>query len=340
MIFNVRSTDSRRPCQNLWELRGFDPRPVGADEGVARQRQTCHPREGREPVQPAKADVPPRWHFLPILPVACRAQRSCLANEWPTNDQWHDRRTWRSCHLPGTSLSGWPDLTGGLFVPKPSSQTSVVRILASNLGLSVRRRPLVYVSVCGDRHSVSHSARSSVLGDPPARGSSIGVCPDCCLPVFWFADSDETSSRCCQWNPQGRGRSRGRGSAHYRIIGANRGWSGDLGWHDARPRNSTGRARKRQHFHYRGVVAGRVSGDALQRVDVITTGFGETPAMSNAVGQPWPVKTFCTLSRRFCTEPGAPRTWATTGTKRSRLFIANRRRMVVSTGQVGIWTIA
>jgi hypothetical protein len=35
---------------------------------------------------------------------------SCLANEWPTNDQWHDRRTWRSCHLPGTSLSGWPDL--------------------------------------------------------------------------------------------------------------------------------------------------------------------------------------------------------------------------------------
>ena len=35
---------------------------------------------------------------------------SCLANEWPTSDQWHDRRAWRSCHLPGTSLSGWPDL--------------------------------------------------------------------------------------------------------------------------------------------------------------------------------------------------------------------------------------
>jgi hypothetical protein len=66
--------------------------------------------EFRQPVQSAKANVPPRWHSLPILPVACRAQRSCLANEWPTNDQWHDRRTWRSCHLPGTSLSGWPDL--------------------------------------------------------------------------------------------------------------------------------------------------------------------------------------------------------------------------------------
>jgi len=47
----------------------------------------------------------------------------------------------------------------GLFVPKPSSQTSVVRILVSNLGLSVRQRPLVYVGVCGDRHSVSHSAQ-------------------------------------------------------------------------------------------------------------------------------------------------------------------------------------
>ena len=66
--------------------------------------------ECRQPVQPAKADVPPQWHSLPILPVACRAQSSCLANEWPTNDQWHDRRAWRSCHLPGTSLSGWPDL--------------------------------------------------------------------------------------------------------------------------------------------------------------------------------------------------------------------------------------
>jgi hypothetical protein len=49
----------------------------------------------------------------------------------------------------------------GLFVPKPSSQTSVVRILVSNLGLSVRQRPLVYVGVCGDRHSVSHSAQPS-----------------------------------------------------------------------------------------------------------------------------------------------------------------------------------
>jgi transposase InsO family protein len=33
-----------------------------------------------------------------------------LAPHGPTNDQWHDRRVWRSCHLPGTSLSGWPDL--------------------------------------------------------------------------------------------------------------------------------------------------------------------------------------------------------------------------------------
>jgi hypothetical protein len=36
-----------------------------------------------------------------------------------------------------------------------------VRILVSNLGLSVRQRPLVYVGVCGDRHSVSHSAQPS-----------------------------------------------------------------------------------------------------------------------------------------------------------------------------------
>ena len=66
--------------------------------------------EGLEPVQPARADVLPRWHSLPMLPVACRTQRSDLANGWPTNDQRHDRRAWRSCHLPGTSLSGWPDL--------------------------------------------------------------------------------------------------------------------------------------------------------------------------------------------------------------------------------------
>jgi hypothetical protein len=64
-------------------------------------------REGREEaIHPVKADVSPRWPSLPIVPVAGRAQRSCLANEWPTSDQWHDRRTWRSCHLPGTSLSG------------------------------------------------------------------------------------------------------------------------------------------------------------------------------------------------------------------------------------------
>jgi hypothetical protein len=42
--------------------------------------------------------------------------------------------------------------TGGLFVPTPSSQTSVVRILVSNLGLSVRERPLVYLGMCSDRH--------------------------------------------------------------------------------------------------------------------------------------------------------------------------------------------
>ena len=59
----------------------------------------------------------------------------------------------------------------GLFVPKPSSQTSVVRILVSSLGLSVRQRPLVYVGVRGDRHSVSHSAcepvRAAACGSPP-----------------------------------------------------------------------------------------------------------------------------------------------------------------------------
>jgi hypothetical protein len=45
----------------------------------------------------------------------------------------------------------------GLFVQKPSSQTSVVPILVSNLGLRVRHRPLVYVGLCDDRHSISHS---------------------------------------------------------------------------------------------------------------------------------------------------------------------------------------
>ena len=69
--------------------------------------------------------------------------------------------------------------TGGLFVPKPGSQTSVVRILVSNLGPSVRQRPLVYVGVRGDRHSASHSAcepvRPAARGSPPgARGDLTG----------------------------------------------------------------------------------------------------------------------------------------------------------------------
>ena len=37
--------------------------------------------------------------------------------------------------------------------------TWVVRVLVSDLGLSVRQRPWVYAGVCGDRHSVGHSAQ-------------------------------------------------------------------------------------------------------------------------------------------------------------------------------------
>ena len=75
---------------------------------------------GRGAVQLVRADAVPRWHSLPILLAACRAPGSCLANEWPTNDQRHDRRAWRSCHLPGTSLSGWPDLNRRPLRPEPS----------------------------------------------------------------------------------------------------------------------------------------------------------------------------------------------------------------------------
>lgn len=65
-------------------------------------------------------------------------------------------QTFRLCWLvvgPFSALSRrhWlraVDARASLFVPKPSSQTSVVRILVSNLGLSVRQRPLVYVGVC------------------------------------------------------------------------------------------------------------------------------------------------------------------------------------------------
>jgi len=67
----------------------------------------------------------------------------------PSGDGFPELHQWR---LPRTQRFG-------LFVPKPSSYASVVRILAPSLGLSVRQRPLVYVGVCGDRHSVGHSAK-------------------------------------------------------------------------------------------------------------------------------------------------------------------------------------
>ena len=43
----------------------------------------------------------------------------------------------------------------------------MVHILVSDLGLSVRQRPLLYAGVCGDRHSVGHSAQ--------LRGSNAGL---------------------------------------------------------------------------------------------------------------------------------------------------------------------
>jgi hypothetical protein len=73
-------------------------------------RRTCHRRGVLATSSSCEGRCPAAVPFLPILPVASRAQRSCLANGWPTNDQWRDRRAWRSRHLPGPSLSGWPDL--------------------------------------------------------------------------------------------------------------------------------------------------------------------------------------------------------------------------------------
>jgi hypothetical protein len=98
----------RRP--QLWPRRPPNDHDCCSSRPIMTQSGDITGGAGREAVQPVKADVSPRWHSLPIVPVAGRAQRSCLANEWPTRDKWHDRRTWRSCHLPGTSLSGWPDL--------------------------------------------------------------------------------------------------------------------------------------------------------------------------------------------------------------------------------------
>ena len=92
-----------------FDMMGVDPAAPSHQRLGVRSRSGL-PERQREAVQAARADAPTRWHSLPILLAACRAAGSSLANEWPTNDQWHDRRTWRSCHLPGTSLSGWRDL--------------------------------------------------------------------------------------------------------------------------------------------------------------------------------------------------------------------------------------
>jgi len=114
----------------------------------------------------------------------------------------------------------------GLFVPKPSSQTSVVRILLSNLGLSVRQRPLVHVGVCGDRHSVSHSAQPSrsnaglsVSGQPADTGAwadlpvtgGRGFPPQCslCSP----GDDHERRGRVGLWL-------RWRGARDNRLVAA------------------------------------------------------------------------------------------------------------------------
>lgn len=47
----------------------------------------------------------------------------------------------------------------GFFVPKPSSRVSILGNPVSNLGLSIRQRPLACVGVRDDRHSVCHSAQ-------------------------------------------------------------------------------------------------------------------------------------------------------------------------------------
>ena len=65
---------------------------------------------GRGSVQSRTANAPTQSRPLPILPGACHAAGSGPANERPTNDQWHDHHAGRSCHLPATTWSGWPDL--------------------------------------------------------------------------------------------------------------------------------------------------------------------------------------------------------------------------------------
>jgi len=52
-------------------------------------------------------------------------------------------------HISDVGASAVVDALAGLFVPKPTPQASVVCLLVSRLGVSVRQRPLVYVAVLG-----------------------------------------------------------------------------------------------------------------------------------------------------------------------------------------------
>jgi hypothetical protein len=79
---------------------------------------------GRGGVQSRTANARTQSRPLPILPGACHAAGSGPANERPTNDQWHDHHAGRSCHLPATTWSGWPDLNRRPLRPETSRQCS------------------------------------------------------------------------------------------------------------------------------------------------------------------------------------------------------------------------
>jgi hypothetical protein len=74
------------------ERYAVDPQVAAAVPREASPAGAC--RMGRGAVQLVRADAVPRRHSLPILLAMCQAPGSGLANEWPTNDQCHDRRVW------------------------------------------------------------------------------------------------------------------------------------------------------------------------------------------------------------------------------------------------------
>ncbi len=93
----------------------------GAARRSARWNRFCTQTMSAPAVQPVRGGAVPRWHSLAVLLGSCRVPGSSLANEWPTNDQCHDRHAWRSWHLAGNSLSGWPDLNRRPLRPELSA---------------------------------------------------------------------------------------------------------------------------------------------------------------------------------------------------------------------------